>query len=316
MGVQQYSGIMEDYCDSCSNRSMDRLGAMQAFVTVAEHRSFTAAAKKLGASATAVTRLVAGLEQRLATRLLHRTTRKVALTDAGARYLELARRIVADVDEAERAVRAEQVAPTGRFVVTAPATFGRLEVAPLVCEMLARHAAVQAELVLADRVVDLLDEGIDVAIRIGQLADSSLARRVVGSTRRILVASPAYLAVARRIRSPADLEGHPLIQFTSLTPLPQWEFARGDREHRLAIRPRLVTNSADAAIGHALRGGGLAMVLSYQARDALASGALVTVLERYEPERQPIQLVHSASRIPSANLRAFVELVIARDWSF
>src|SRR5262245_6540255 len=217
---------------------MDRLAAMQVFVGVAELRGFAAAARKLNLSAPAVTRMVAALEDQLAIQLLRRTTRTVALTDAGARYLERARRILADVDDAERAARAEQTSPTGRFVIAAPAVFGRREVAPLVCEYLARYPAVRGELVLSDRIVDLIEDGIDVAVRIGVLADSSLRTRAVGTTRRIVVASPAYLASHRRIRRPADLAGHELVQFTSLTPLPEWTF--GGR--RIAIQPRLVTN--------------------------------------------------------------------------
>src|SRR5262249_25086672 len=159
-------------------------------------------------SAPAVTRLVAALEDRLAIRLLHRTTRSVALTDAGARYLEHARRILTEVDDAERTARAERVTPTGRFVIAAPLAFGRREVAPGVPDFLARYPAVICELALADRFVDLVDEGVDVAVRIGVLADSSLRVRPVGSTRRIVIASPRYLAAHKRIRTPADLAGH------------------------------------------------------------------------------------------------------------
>jgi DNA-binding transcriptional LysR family regulator len=289
---------------------MDRLTAMQAFVTVAELRGFAAAAKKLRVSPPAVTRLVAALEHRLAIRLLQRTTRSVALTDAGARYLAHARRILDEVDAAERDARAETVAPTGRFVVAAPLAFGRREVAPVVSELLARYPAVTCELALSDRFVDLVDEGVDVAVRIGVLADSSLRVRRVGSTRRIVIASPAYLAAHKRIRTPADLAAHALVQ---LSAIPEWDV--GDA--RLAIQPRFVTNSAEAAVGHAVRGGGLARVFSYQARDELTSGELVTVLARHEPPPVPIQLVYPASRLPSASLRAFIELVVTtRDWTF
>jgi DNA-binding transcriptional LysR family regulator len=295
---------------------MDRLDAMHAFVTVAELRGFAAAARKLAISPPVVTRLVAALEAQVGIRLLARTTRAVALTDAGARYLERARRILADVDDADRAARAENAEPTGRLVVAAPATFGRREVAPLVCELLARHPALRAELVLSDHMVSLVDEGIDVAVRIGTLPDSSARARAVGSTRRLVVGSPAYLAARKRLRTPADLAGHALVQFTSLTPAPEWTFARRGRLVRVPIEPRFVTNSADAAVGHAARGGGLAMVLAYQAHDALSAGTVVPVLTGYEPPPSPIHVVYPATRLPSASLRAFIELAATRRWKF
>lgn len=290
---------------------------MTAFVTVAEHRSFAAAARRLAISPSAATRLVAALEQRLGIRLLQRTTRSVTLTDAGARYLESARRILAAVDDAESSARAEVAVPTGRFVVAAPLVFGQREVAPLFSDFLARWPEVIGELVLADRVVNLLEEGIDVAVRIGVLADSSLRVRPLGKTRRVLVASPEYLERRKVPRRPRDLERHALVQFTGLSPTPEWRFdAEGDDE-RVAFRPAFVTNSADAAIGHAERGGGIAMALSYQIADAVRRGALRVVLARFEPPPLPIQLVYPAARLVSASLRAFVDLAIeTRSWSF
>ena len=286
---------------------------MQAFVTVAELHGFAAAARKLGLSAPAVTRLVAALEQQLSLQLLHRTTRSVSLTAAGARFLQRAQTILAAVDDAEREVRSEQSEPAGRFVVAAPAVFGRREVAPLVCDYLARYPAVRVELLLADRNVNLVEDGVDIAVRIGVLADSSLRARNIGSTRRVVIASPAYLATHKRIRTPDDLASHAIIQFTTLTPLHEWVF--GDR--RIAVAPRLVTNSADAAIELAVRGGGVAMVLAYQVRDALAAGTLVAVLARHEPPPVPIQLVYPETRLPSASLRAFIDLAVStRDWKF
>ena len=292
---------------------MDRLAAIRAFVTVAERRGFAVAARELRVSAPAVTRMIAALEEHLTIRLLQRTTRSVSVTEAGARYLERARRILADVDEAEREARAKRVTPAGRFVVTAPTAFGRLEVAPVVCELLKRFPDVRAELVLADRVVDLVAEGVDLAVRIGVLADSTLHARAVGSTRRIVVASPAYLA-RHPIRGPADLALHAVVQFTALQQAStEWTFAR---DVRVGVKPTLVTNSAEAAIAYALAGNGLAMVLSYQVRDALAAGTLVRVLERAEPPALPIHLVYPAARLPSATLRAFIDLAKARRWTF
>lgn len=295
---------------------MDRLTAMAAFVAVAELQGFAAAARRLRISPPVVTRLVAALEEQLSIRLLHRTTRSVTLTDAGARYLERARRILAEVDDAERTARAERTDPTGRLVVTAPDGFGRREVAPLVCDFLAKHPAVTCELVLADRLVNLAEEGVDVAVRIGVLRDSSLRSRAVGATRRVVVGSPAYLATRKRPRSPADLAGHALVHFTSLSPSPEWRFHRRGRELRVPITPRLVTNSADAAIAHAARGGGLAMALGYQVKDLVAAGTLELLLSTYEPPPLPIQLVHAGGRLPTAAVRAFSELAATRDWDF
>jgi DNA-binding transcriptional LysR family regulator len=296
---------------------VDRFDAMSAFVTVAELRGFAPAARKLGLSPSAVTRLVAALEERLSIRLLQRTTRSVRLTDAGARYLESARRILAAVDEAEGAARAQRSEPMGRFVVTAPSAFGRREVAPLMCDFLARFPAVLGELTLADRLVSLIDEGIDLAVRIGRLDDSSLRARPAGKTRRVVVGSPDYLARRKRPRTPGDLASHALIQFSSLTPAPEWSFTRDGVEERVTIRPRLVTNSADAAVAHAERGGGLTMVLGYQVRDAIRAGKLDVVLAKYEPPPLPIHLVHPASRLVSANVRAFIDLAVeTRAWNF
>ena len=296
---------------------MDRLRAMEAFVTVAELRGFLPAARRLRLSASAVTRLVAGLEEQLEIRLLQRTTRSVSLTDAGARYLERARRILADVDEAEGAARAERREPIGRFVVAAPVLFGRLQVAPILCTYLARHRKVVGELLLSDAMASMVDEGIDLAVRIGQLPSSSLVARKVGETRRVLVAAPRYLRRRGRPRAPQALAGHDLIQFTGLAPTPDWRFFHDGRAEPLAFTPSFVTNSADAAIGHATLGGGLTLALYYQVAEALRSKALEVVLAEYEPPPLPIQLVHPTGRLAAATVRSFVELVVERcDWRF
>ena len=296
---------------------MDRFAAMKAFVTVAELQGVAAAARQLRISPPVVTRLVAALEAELAIRLLQRTTRAVALTDAGTRYLERARRILADLDDAERTARAERTAPGGRLVVTAPEVFGRREVAPLVSDFLGRYPAMTCELQLADRVVSLVEEGVDVAVRIGVLRDSSLRARAVGATRRVVVGSPAYLAAHRRPRSPADLGRHALVHFSARAAPPEWRFHRRGREVRVPIAPRLLTNSAEAAIVHAERGGGLAMVLAYQVRELVRAGRLEVVLARHEPPPLPIQLVYPGARLPAATLRAFIELAAStRRWDF
>lgn len=296
---------------------MDQFEAMSAFVAVAEQRGFTAAARRLGLSTSAVTRLIAALEDRLGIRLLQRTTRSVALTDTGARYLDSARRILAAVDEADTTARAARAEPTGRFSVTAPNVFGRLAVAPLMCEFLAKFPKVIGELTLTDRVTNLIEEGFDLAVRIGTFDDSSLRTRVVGKTRRVVVGSPEYLTKHKRLRSPQDLHVHAITQFSALNAPLEWRLFRNGKEERVPIKPSFVTNSADAAIGHAERGGGLTMVLAYQVVDAVKKGKLQVVLPKFEPLPLPIQVVYPASRLPAANLKAFVEMVVeTRKWNF
>jgi DNA-binding transcriptional LysR family regulator len=264
-----------------------------------------------------VTRTVAALEDRLGTRLLQRTTRSVALTDAGSRYLERARRILADVAEAEDAARAERTIPTGRLVVAAPNVFGRLHVGPLMSSFLAHYPAVSGELTLSDRNANLVEEGIDAAVRIGVLEDSSLVARSVGATRRVVVGAPKYLARRSKPRSPEDLAQHQLIQFTVLQPAPEWRFDRDGREHRIPFSPRFVTNGADAAIGHALDGGGLTMALGYQVIELVRKKALRVLLADFEPPPLPIHVVYPSTRLLSAKVRALIERIQKTcDWRF
>lgn len=297
---------------------VDRLDAMAAFVAVADLRGFAPAARRLGLSPSAITRLVAALEERLSIRLLQRTTRSVTLTDAGARYLVRARQILADVGEAEGAAQAERTEPTGRFVLAAPNVFGRLFVAPLLSTYLARHPAVTGELMLADRNVSLVEDGIDAAVRIGHLEDSSLFARKIGETRRVVVAAPAYLATQKKPKTPGDLTAHRIVHFTSIGGAASWRFGkRGDAPYDVALSPSFVTNSADAAIGHAERGGGLAMVLAYQVVDAVRAGRLRVVLHEHEVPPLPIHLVYPSTRLLSAKVRAFADLLTAEcDWRF
>ena len=296
---------------------MDRIEAMQAFVAVADLRGFAPAARKLGLSPSGVTRLIAGLEGRLGARLLQRTTRSVALTDAGARYLERVRRILADVEEAEGAAESERSLPRGRLVVSAPVGFGRLHVSPIVSEYLKRYREASADLRLSDLMINLVEEGVDVAVRIGHLADSSLVARHVGDMRRVVVASPAYLKAQREPRTPEDIVSHQTIQFSALSPLADWRFVRGGQEIRIAPGPRLTTNSADAAIQYAVQGGGLTRVLAYQAADAIKRGRLRIVLAKFEQPPLPIHIVYPTSRLLSAKVRAFIDLVVEiSDWHF
>jgi DNA-binding transcriptional LysR family regulator len=296
---------------------MDRIDAMQAFVAVADLEGFAPAARKLGLSASGVTRLIAALEDRLGARLLQRTTRSVALTDAGARYLERARQILADVEEAEGAAEGEHSLPRGRLVVSAPVGFGRLHVAPVMSQYLKRYPEVAAELRLSDLMINLVEEGVDVAVRIGHLADSSLVARHVGEMRRIVVASPTYLKAHGEPRSPEAIASHQTIQFSALSPQADWRFVRDGEEVRVAPAARLTTNSSDAAIQYATEDGGLTRVLAYQAAEAVKAGALKIVLAKFEQPPLPIHIVYPTSRLLSAKVRTFVDLVIEiSNWHF
>jgi DNA-binding transcriptional LysR family regulator len=296
---------------------MDRLDAMQAFVTVADLRGFAPAARKLKLSPSGVTRLIAALEDRLGARLLQRTTRSVTLTDAGTRYLERAKRILADVEEAEHAAESERTRPSGRLVVSAPVGFGRLHVSPVMTAYLNRYSDVSGVLRLEDRMVNLVDDGVDLAVRIGDLADSSLVARQVGTMRRIVVAAPAYLKEHGEPKRPQAIASHQTVQFGATAAVADWRFLEDGREVRMSIAPRLVTNSADAAIQYAVAGGGLTRVLAYQAREAIKRGALKIVLQKFELPALPIHIVYPTSRLLSAKVRAFIDLVVeSADWKF
>jgi DNA-binding transcriptional LysR family regulator len=296
---------------------MDRLDAMQAFVTVADLKGFAAAARKLRLSPSAVTRLIASLEDRLGARLLQRTTRQVALTDAGTRYLERARRILADVEEAEIAAEGERARPTGKLVISAPVGFGRLHVSPVLTTYLKRHRDVSAELRLQDSTINLVEEGVDLAVRIGHLPDSSLVARHVGDMRRIMVASPGYLKARGEPRKPEDIAAHDTILFGASSGATEWRFVEGGNEIRLNCTPRLSTNTADVAIQYAEAGGGLTRVLAYQAADAIKRGRLKIVLAKFEIPPLPIHIVYPTSRLLSAKVRTFIDLVVeVSDWHF
>ncbi|WP_029581600.1 LysR family transcriptional regulator [Bradyrhizobium sp. URHD0069] len=296
---------------------MDRLDAMQALVAVADLQGFAPAARKLGLSPSAVTRLIAALEDHLGARLLQRTTRSVTLTDVGARYLERARRILADVEEAEGSAQDERARPGGRLVVSAPIGFGRLHVSPVMTAYLMRYPEVSGELRLSDRMINLVEDGVDLAIRIGHLADSSLVARHVGEMRRIVVASNDYLERRGEPKLPEAIESHETIQFGATAAPPDWRFVDDGREIRVACRPRFVTNSAAAAIEYAEQGGGLTRVLAYQAAEAIKAGRLRIVLAKFEQPPLPIHIVYPTSRLLSAKVRTFIDVVTElTDWHF
>ncbi len=296
---------------------MDRIDAMQAFVAVADLQGFAPAARKLGLSPSAITRLIAALEERLGARLLQRTTRQVTLTDAGSRYLERARRILADVEEAEDAVESERTRPEGRLVISAPFGFGRLHVSPVVSAYLKRYPDVGVDLRLSDRRINLVEDGVDLAVRLGHLPDSTLVARHVGQMRRIVVASAGYLKRRGEPKRPADLISHDTIQFGAMTATPDWRFVENGQEIRITPTPRFTSNSSDSAIQFAEQDGGLTRVMAYQAAESLKAKRVRIVLAAFEQPPVPIHIVYPTSRLLSAKVRTFIDLVTEiTDWHF
>ncbi|ACL63936.1 transcriptional regulator, LysR family [Anaeromyxobacter dehalogenans 2CP-1] len=291
---------------------MDRLHQLQVFVAVAEAGGFARAGARLRLSPPAVTRAIAALEGRVGARLFNRTTRTVRPTEAGLRFLEPARRVLADLETAEREAAGEGAAPAGHLTLTASVTFGRWALAPVVRAFLGLHPGVTASLVLVDRVVNLVEEGVDVAVRIGQLPDSDLVARKVGEIRRVLVASPAYLRAHGAPSSPARLRAHAVIAFTGLHAGREWRFVDGGRQVAVPVAPRLVVNDALAALDAAEAGDGITLALSYMVAERIAAGRLVPVLGRFAPPPVPVQLVHPHARLVAPKVRAFVDFAAPR----
>ncbi len=287
---------------------MDKLRAMQVFVQIVEAGSLTGAAAVLGMSGPAVVRSLAALERAIGVRLLQRTTRRSSLTDEGREYYERCKRVLAEVDEAETSMSARRSEPHGRLRITAPATYGRMHVAPIVNAFIAKYPEVEVELLLLDRVADLVEEGLDAAVRIGELPDSTLVARALGETRRVVCAAPAYLRRAGIPKTPADLQAHRCIVFSGLAAANEWAF--GAKRQRVAVRPVLRTNQVDAALDACIRGLGCGQFLSYQVEAALGEGRLKRLLKEYEPPPLPIQIVYPHAR-PSSNVRVFIELALA-----
>lgn len=288
---------------------MDRLHEMEVFVRVAEAGSFASAARSLRLSPPAITRAVSGLEERLGARLLNRTTRSLSLTEAGQRFLAHARRLLADIEDAEQDVMGRNVVPEGHLTITSSATFGRLALAPLIGPFLAAHPRVTVSLMLVDRVVNLVEEGVDVAVRLGPMPDSSLVARRVGDIRRVLVASPDYIGKRGMPERPADLALHAIIGFTGLSANRQLTFVENGRSVQFSYNPRLEVNDAAVAIAAAEAGDGITSTVCYMVGAGLRSGRLVPVLEACWPEPSPVQIVYPSSRLLAAKVRAFV------DWS-
>ena len=285
---------------------------MQVFVAVAEEQGFAAAARRLNQSAPAVTRAVAGLEEHLGVKLLNRTTRHVRATEAGERYLEDARRILAEVQAAEEAAAGINAAPRGRLVVTAPLLFGRRYVMPGIVDYLRRYPEVQVDALFLDRTVKLVEEGVDVGLRIGELPDSSLRALRVGAVRRVLVASPDYLETRGIPDTPHGLSEHTVIASNAGNYAPGWRFHFPDGEESVRVQPRLTVTSNDSAIEAALQGLGITRLLSYQAADEIAAGRLVTLLEAFEPPASPVHIIHRSGPRSPGKIRVFIDLIAER----
>jgi DNA-binding transcriptional LysR family regulator len=286
---------------------MDRLEAMRTFVEIVDQGSLSAASRRLQVSLPVVVRTLAALERRLGVRLLNRTTRRIHLTEPGAEFYQRCKRIAAEVEEAEQAASERRRTPSGTLVVNAPVLFGRMHVVPLLGTFLERHPLLRVELTLSDRNVDIIEEGVDVAVRVGDLPDSSLAAVRLGLTQRVLAASPAYLRRDGTPRALEDLRNHNCLRFSGLTPGRSWHFVRDGREVGMPISGSFTSSSGDAVIEMALQGRGIACVLYYQVMDHAATGRLHLVLQEFAPPPVPIHAVFAHPRLVSAKVRAFVD---------
>lgn len=289
---------------------MDRLQAMTTFVAVVDSGGFASAARKLNLSPPVVTRAVAELEERLGLRLLTRTTRVVRVTDAGARFAEDCRRILADIDAAETAATGTHAAPRGTLSLTAPVLFGQLYVTPILVRYLQQFPEVEAQCLFLDRVVNVVEEGIDVAVRIGELPDSSLQATRVGRVRRVLVAAPAYLQAQGVPQRPEDLARHTIVSASGVTPVPEWRFNEAGKPLLQRLQPRMRTTSNDSAIAAAVAGLGVTRLLSYQVASHVRRGALQVLLEDFESAPLPVHVVHHEGRRATQKVRAFIDLAV------
>ncbi len=291
---------------------MDRIAAMTTFLAVVEGGSLSAASRELGMPLATVSRKVSELETHLKTKLLIRTSRRLALTDAGRSYLAACKRILEDVDEAERAAAGEYSAPRGDLVITAPVVFGRLHVLPIVNQFLKAFPEIDIRLMLADRVFNLYEVDIDLAVRIGELPDSNLIATKIGTIRQTVCGSPAYFKEHGTPKTPQDLSRHQCVIFDGLMSQQDWKFTANGKPLSVPIRPRLLVNNAEAAVEAAAASVGITRVLSYQAADALRSGKLVRVLKKFEPAASPANLVYAGQGRLPIKLRAFIDFAAPR----
>ncbi|MCA6108337.1 LysR family transcriptional regulator [Bradyrhizobium cenepequi] len=292
---------------------MDRLEAMSILVASAEAGSFSAAGRRLGVPLPTISRKVADLEAHLNTQLLVRSTRKLSLTEAGLAYVSACKRILEEVDEAESQASGEYTVPRGTLAMTAPIVFGRLHVVPVVNEFLARFAQINVHLMLSDHTINIVDERIDLAVRVGTLPDSTLVATKVGEIRRVVCGSPDYFAAHGVPKTPDDLADHMCVTFTTLASGMTWIFNPRGKPTK-GVRPycRLKVNTAEAAIDAAIAGVGVTNVLSYQVARAVAAGKLRLVLQDYEPVPIPVHLMHAGQAIPPLKLRRFTEFAASR----
>jgi DNA-binding transcriptional LysR family regulator len=291
---------------------MDKLNAMATFVRIVEKGSLTAAAEGLDTSVPSVVRTLAALERELGVRLLNRTTRRLHLTDEGAQYLDHCRMILSAVQDFELRLTLHQAQPRGRLALTSSVMFGRRYIAPIAADFIERHPEVTAEFLFVDRVVSLVDEGIDVAIRIGHLKDSSLVAIRVGAVRRVVCASPQYLQRHGVPRKPADVTQHACVRHTGLAPRSEWLFRTGRRDVAIPVNAVVTCNEIDSALTACTRGVGLGMFLSYQAAPGRTSGDLEYVLEDFETEPLPVHVIYPQTRLMSTRVRAFVDECVTK----
>lgn len=289
---------------------MDRLESMALFVAVVDEGGFAAAARKMNISPPVVTRAIGELETTMGVRLLTRTTRVVRVTEVGARYAEDCRRVLADIAEMDDLASGAHGAVRGRLVVTASALFGRMYVTPVVMKYLRAYPEAEVECRFSDRVVNMMDEGIDVAIRIGQLQDSSYQAIPVGAVRRVLCASPAYLKKNGTPRMPDDLQKHVIVSANGVTPSTNWRFSNADAATVVRVQPRLTVMSNDEAIIAALDGFGITRVLSYMVAPYLSDGRLVEVLGAHETATLPVHVMHHEGRHGARKVRAFLDMTV------
>lgn len=291
---------------------MDRLEAMSILVASVEEGSFSAAGRKLGVPLPTISRKVAELEAHLKTRLLVRSTRKLALTEAGIAYVAACKRILEDIDAVETQASGEYSVPRGELTITAPIVFGRIHILPVVTEFLQHFAEINVRMTLADRNVNLVDDHIDMAVRIGDLPDSSLLATKVGAIRRVVCGSPAYFAAHGIPKVPSDLAGHTCVMFSAIGGGTSWTFLHGKQTKFIRPQCRLHINTAEAAIDAAISGLGVTCVLSYQVARAVEDGKLQIVLQDFEPPLIPVHLIHAHQGLLPLKMRRFLEFAAPR----
>lgn len=290
---------------------MDRVQSLEVFIAVAEAESFAGGARAMGLSGPSATRGINALEERLGARLFTRTTRRVRLTDVGSTYLEDARHILAQLQAADDAAAGAATNPVGKLRITCSNEFGRIYVTPIVTDFLDKYPDVTADVLMVDRIVNMVEEGFDIAVRIGPLPSSGLSAVKVGRVRRVVCGAPDYFDRHGVPQTPEDLKDHQIVSASPVSPASDWRFGN-DMQHIVRIQPRLVVSSVAAGIAVAKRGWGLCRVLSYQIGPDLQAGHLLTVLEDCEPEPLPIHLVHVEGRRAAAKVRTFIDFAKGR----